>query len=218
MSQDSIVNGPGFSIYGVRVFKREGKSSRKAKIGESTVSAFSKGMFGSFFKSLSGNASLVLLFLLFSIIVGVVASCTVDTTETKPQTIPENEQIEKIATSALSGGSKVRDVKATTRADGGWNVDISYNSGSTLKIGIEVQMSKIYTALYASNRDIKDVTVSAYLRVVDRYGNEQDAVVYETNLKNDVAKKINWQTDEDRLQQKILPGLWTTIKVNPTLD
>jgi hypothetical protein len=106
--------------------------------------------------------------------------------------------------------------------DGGWGVFVEYNaddalSASSTKKSIYLDMSKIYTALYTSKKDIRTASVSAYFPVTDKYGNNSDALVYKTMLEEAEADKVNWDIDSSYLGLEILPKVWEITWALPEL-
>jgi hypothetical protein len=101
-------------------------------------------------------------------------------------------------------------------------VQIKFNSSSNITNNLTRQtivsdMSKIYISLYNSPLKWERLVLCAYLPLVDSYGNESDGLVFKTELKIDEANKINWAADESLLQMRILPNVWTTHFLHPSL-
>lgn len=101
-------------------------------------------------------------------------------------------------------------------------VQIKFNASSNITNNLTRQtivsdMSKIYISLYNSPLKWERLVLCAYLPLVDSYGNESDGLVFKTELKIDEANKINWAADESLLQMRILPNVWTTHFLHPSL-
>lgn len=79
-------------------------------------------------------------------------------------------------------------------------------------------MADVYIALYTSNLDVRTASVAAYLPLTDTYGNTSDGMVYKTMLDKTVAGKVNWSADKSMLEWQVLPGVWTTTILNPSLN
>jgi hypothetical protein len=113
----------------------------------------------------------------------------------------------------------IKGVEVVKQIDGGWGVFVEYNADDSLttnmrKKSIELDMSKIYTALYTSGKDIQTASVSAYFPLTDKYGNNSDGVVYKSILDKTEADKVNWETDSSYLGLQVLPGVWETTWIH----
>ncbi len=53
-----------------------------------------------------------------------------------------------------------------------------------------------YRALFTSPIRIREVAVSAYFPVVDKFGKESQGLVYETRMYDKVGYKINWANSD----------------------
>jgi hypothetical protein len=141
------------------------------------------------------------------------------------QTLTEEGQIRKLVSDQLKGKNNlekdyIREIEVVKEVDGGWGVFVYYNADDNLtnkfiRGGIESKMTDIYAALYTSDKDIRQSFVAAYFPLVDKYGNESDAVVYKSILRKEEADKVNWNADRSLLENSILPKVWTTSILHP---
>lgn len=143
----------------------------------------------------------------------------------------EQDDIKRIVEDQLKGDNnldkprlrEVRVSEAFEEVSGGWTVFVKYNASQNwndemTRKGIEVDMSELYTALYTSGKDIRLVSIEAYLPLVDQYGNESDGMVYRSILRKSEAQKVNWKiADEAYFKLDILPGIWETVLVHPAI-
>lgn len=131
------------------------------------------------------------------------------------------DQIKKFVSGLLKGETnqgkqRLRNVNVIPQAYGGWGVFVDFNPDDNFKTSwirdqIEETMSDIYVALYKSPYDIRQVGISAYWTLVDKYGNKSEHEVYVTNLKKDEAGKINWNAEDFEIKHDIIPKLWTIV-------
>lgn len=154
---------------------------------------------------------------------------TPETTSTpKPPTLSEKDQVKKLVTDQLKGQNtmkkdNLKSLQVTEQEGGGWNIEVGFNaddnlSMSLIKTGIERQMSKLYIALFNSDKDIRTVSISAYFSLEDQYGNVNDRVVYASTLNNEEARKVNWNANITSLELSILPRVWTTTMLHPEFN
>lgn len=139
--------------------------------------------------------------------------------------LPEDEQIERLVREVLDGKNNrgqnyLHELDVVEQIDGGWGVFVEFNADDNVttnmrKTGIEKTMSEIYIALYTSEHDIRAAAVEALYPLVDRYGNENDGMVYKSILRKDEADSVNYDADRAYLQLTILPGVWTTSWLHP---
>lgn len=173
--------------------------------------------------------TVILAFILFISVIAIIAGPEKQPaqnggTQTVDQTKPEDEQLKQIASNQLSGKNNIgkdylRKVDVTAQADGGWGVFVEYNAADNVstnlrKKGIEIKMSEIYTALYTSGKDVRQVSVAAHFPLKDAGGKEFDGTVYKTVLTKDAASKINFNEDKNLLNTKVIPGAWETTLLN----
>lgn len=135
--------------------------------------------------------------------------------------LSEEDRINQIVVKQLNGKNNlkkdyIREIKVTEQIDGGWGVFVEYNadevlSSNSARKSIQLDMSKIYTALYTSGENIQTASVSVYFPVIDKYGNPSDAMVYKTMLEKTEADKVNWSIDKSYLGLEILPNIWETV-------
>jgi hypothetical protein len=147
--------------------------------------------------------------------------------EKPTQPLSEEDQIKQLVASQFKGKNNngkdyIIKIKVVEQIDGGWGVFVEYNaddalSASSTKKSIYLDMSKIYTALYTSKKDIRTASVSAYFPVTDKYGNNSDALVYKTMLEEAEADKVNWDIDSSYLGLEILPKVWEITWALPEL-
>ncbi len=102
------------------------------------------------------------------------------------------------------------------------DVQIKFNANDNLtsnlvQVGIRSKMSDLYYKLYNSKLPISSVTISAYLSLTDKYGNQADDIVYTTILKSDEAEKVNWKAEEFTVKSIVLPQLWSTTYIDPAI-
>ncbi len=154
-----------------------------------------------------------------------VTEANADKKESQPsEPLSEEEQIKQLVTSQFKGKNNldkdyIKGVEVVKQIDGGWGVFVEYNaddnfSANMRKKSIELDMSKIYTALYTSEKDIQTASVSAYFPLTDKYGNTSDGVVYKSILDKTEADKVNWETDSSYLGLQVLPGVWETAWIH----
>ncbi len=99
---------------------------------------------------------------------------------------------------------------------------VSFNADDNLtsnmiQVGIRMKMSDLYYKLYQSGVPIKSITISAYLPLTDKYGNESESIVCTTVLKNEEAVKVNWKADESTVKSMVLPQVWYTSYLHPAI-
>jgi hypothetical protein len=92
---------------------------------------------------------------------------------------------------------KLRDVDVIKQIGGGWGVFVEFNADDNLtsgliKAGIEADMQESYESLYTSDHKVKQASMGAFYPLIDRYGNEEQGLIYKTVLRRKVAEKINW--------------------------
>lgn len=141
----------------------------------------------------------------------------------------DTDKLKALATNAVTDSNKtlhidaaIRGVDVVPQQQGGYGVFVEFNaaqssSASVIKQGIEYGMADVYTALYTSGLDVRTASVVAYLPLTDKYGNTSDGMVYKTILDKAVASKVNWSASKDTLEWKVLPSLWDTTILNPSL-
>lgn len=61
-------------------------------------------------------------------------------------------------------------------------------------------MSEIYTVLYTSEYNVNSVVIMAFFPVTDKYGNDQEIIVYQSSLNKEEADKVNWNADNNLLK------------------
>lgn len=103
---------------------------------------------------------------------------------------------------------------------GGYTVAVDFNASDNLsskmrKTGMEGKMSEIYISLFTSDENIASVEISAYFPLVDKYGNESEGLVYQSELTKEEAGKVNWQTDGPTPRLRVLPAIWETEFIHP---
>ena len=135
--------------------------------------------------------------------------------------LSEEEQIKQLVSSKFKGLNNlkkeyIRSIKVAEQIDGGWGVFVEYNaddvmSADSTKKSIYLDMSKMYTALYTSKKDVRTVSVAAYFPGTDKHGNTSDSLVYKTMLEKTEADKVNWGTDSSYLGLEILPKVWEIV-------
>ncbi len=79
-------------------------------------------------------------------------------------------------------------------------------------------MGDIYLTIYKNFHNITLVVISAYLPVIDKYGNQSEINGYETQLGGDDINKINWNLDDNTLKYQVIPGLWDLNKLSPLIE
>lgn len=140
------------------------------------------------------------------------------------------DKLKALATNAIADSNKtlgndatVRGVDVVPQEQGGYGVFVEFDamqstSASVMKQGIEYAMADVYDALYTSSLDVRTASVAAYLPLTDKYGNTSAGMVYKTMLDKATASKVNWSASTDTLYWQVLPGLWTTTILNPSLS
>lgn len=153
------------------------------------------------------------------------------TNETKKSPTPtpsvnEKQEIEKIVDQILEGKNNrdidyKKDLEIKGSSDQGYVIDIVFSgddsifgSGS-IKGVMESRMSNIYIALYKSEYNISEVAISAMFNLVDKYGNETESDVYTTVLGREEAEKVNWDSEDYMLRNRILPDVWEVLLIHP---
>lgn len=154
-----------------------------------------------------------------------VAKDIIKDEQTNTQVLSEKDQIKQIVSNELKGDNNMqkpflRKVDVLEHKDGGWAVIVDYNAADNLSTkyirqGIEMKMSDIYKALYTSGKNVTMVSVAAFLPSTDKYGNQNEAIVYESALDKEVANKVNWDIDSATLRLSVLPGLWNNTFLHP---
>ncbi len=116
----------------------------------------------------------------------------------------------------------IKDVQITKQYKGGYSVLVSTNepggftNGQT-KTAIWMDMGNIYTSLYKQPMGVNQAAVVAYTDLVDKYGKTSSQVVMKTSLDKSEAQKVNWNEVQSTLDLMILPKVWTTDEINPSL-
>lgn len=142
----------------------------------------------------------------------------------------QNNRIKKAPTAeskineAISESLNDRLKKITIKKDqnGNFNVYIMFTGSSSftdklMVNGIKSQMENIYFNIYKNIQNINDVTINAYLPMVDKYGNVSEDSVLTTSLPGKKAYKINWNQDIGLIKYQIIPNLWTVEWMYPAL-
>lgn len=138
----------------------------------------------------------------------------------KPAAPAPDAQLKQLVANVLSGNNNnsepyLRSVDVVSQINGGWGVFVEMNADSNLtsnmtKQDIELEMTKVYTAIYTSGIDVKTASVAAYLPGTDQYGNSSDFLAYKTILPASDGDKVNWKQDPAVLGLQVLPNLWET--------
>ncbi len=138
----------------------------------------------------------------------------------RPAAPTPDAQLKQLVSDTLSGNTNnqetyLRSVDVVPQIDGGWGVFVEMNADSNLtsnmtKQGIELEMAKVYAAVYTSGLDVKTASVAAYLPGTDQYGNSSDFLAYKTILPASDGNKVNWKQDPAVLGLQVLPNLWET--------
>lgn len=165
---------------------------------------------------------LVILFLLIMlkglIFGGPSDSKTSDTNQTSLSSMSEEDRLKHIATTAATEGDglakAVREVRVIPEPDGSFSVNVVFFDDSFRYSTIKQTMGNIYLALFKSNVKLETVMVAVKNEYRNSYGDVQEIIVLQTQLTNEVAQKINYDTDTALLQMKIIPGLWETQKIH----
>lgn len=98
-------------------------------------------------------------------------------------------------------GNAVKEMKMGGSADDGFVVNVSYNfrttgrrfsSTSEIRTAIENNMRCFYSEVFSTGVPVKNATIAATMFLPDKYGNQDDIVVYQTALDSETASKINW--------------------------
>ncbi|MBI4474182.1 MAG: hypothetical protein HY646_16040 [Acidobacteria bacterium] len=134
--------------------------------------------------------------------------------------------LERTSGNANTGKKKLIKFDASYSADSRcFQVHIDFNANkpvfSSPKRMVEGDIGGLYYLIYApeeKNPNICRVSITAFLPLVDKYGNESDEPVYTTELAATEAGKINWNVDRVQLQYTIIPRVWTARSIHPALE
>ncbi len=140
----------------------------------------------------------------------------------------EEENLNKMIPLIVSGWAetnlpRLRMFNITHGIDGGYNIYIEINAkeDSGWKLwhsSLEREMSEIYLELYTSGYDIGRIKIAGYTALDDVNGFRHEVPIWITEMDRKTASKINWNADENDLQQTILPGRWTTTFAFPPIQ
>ncbi len=146
-------------------------------------------------------------------------------TEKPGEEITPKQKIENKVSEILNGKNNLdknflRKIEITDEDNNTFAVNIEFNasdnfSANLRKKGILIKMSEIYQSLYRGNMDINSAIITAHFPLIDKYGNEEDGMVYKTSLLKEEASKINWSVDSATLKLEIIPGIWNDLFIHP---
>lgn len=113
------------------------------------------------------------------------------------------------------GLDRVRKIDVTDAEGGGYDVLVEFNIDDVMipsffKIKAESDMTNVYRAVYTTDYDVKNVTVTAYFPVGYR---ESESVtppvpVLTTSLDAAAASGVDWSLSPYELETNVLPKLW----------
>lgn len=82
-----------------------------------------------------------------------------------------------------------------------WGVDVQFRAADNFttnmtKKGIERDMMESFQALFTSAVPVGMVSIEAYMMLIDKFGNEEEGIVYGATMRSQVASQVNWENWE----------------------
>ena len=140
-------------------------------------------------------------------------------TPTSVITLTPEEKLRKNINDELLLGGKIKDIKITDGESNTYSVKVILVANENLtkeltKVGIKKDVGDTFYSIYKEDLGVQYAVVSVNYPTIDKYGNKDEAIIYQARLTKDEASKINWSLDKTLIKGKVIPELWEVEQDN----
>ena len=128
----------------------------------------------------------------------------------KPKVI---QDMEKTVAKALRPHKNIEVQSYPSVNAGKWEIGAEFVALRVAAASIEADMMEAYKKVYTSDAPVDRVGLIAHGELIDGYGNEVVAMVYATEMDEDVGRRINWENDWQLTPSRVM----TTTYLHPIL-